>query len=438
MPELHEYQRRAVKHLLDHNKAGLFMDMGLGKTAVVLTALTDEHLPALVIAPKRVAEHVWRQERDKWRPDLSMALAIGSKPNRVAALSGFNSNTDIVVVGRDNIKDVPESKFETIVLDESSGFKSRSTQRWKTARRLTGPTPYVWELTGTPSPNGLMDLWAQIFLLDRGQRLEDGIGKFRDRYFYPGRRLPNTNIITQWHLKPGAEEAIHRRIEDICLSMFSDDHLDLPAVTYNKVEVPLPGKAMKVYRQMKKDLVADIDLLGTFTAANAAVLSNKLSQISAGFLYDDNDTSIVEPIHDAKIEAIQEIIDGTGSPVLIFHRYIAERDRILAAIPGAESIDSDHAIERWNDGSIPVLLAHPASAGHGLNLQHGGHTIVWATLPWSLEEHLQANGRLARQGQENPVVVHYLLSPGTIDSYILKRLQEKSDVQTALMTHLSE
>lgn len=432
---LHDYQRRAVKHLHDNPHAGLFLEMGLGKTAVVLTALTPEHLPTLVIAPKRVAENVWQAERDRWRPDLTIGIAAGSPAQRQAVLG---SNHDITVIGRDNIKDVPHGRYETIVLDELSGFKSHRSQRYKAARRLTGPAPYVWGLTGTPTPNGLMDLWSQMFLLDRGARLENGIGKYRERYFKIGAMLPQTHIVTRWDLKPGAEEAIHRKISDICLSMFSDDHLDLPAVTYNAVEVPLPPKVMKIYREFKQDLVADIDLIGVFTAASAGVLSSKLAQVSAGFLYKDDDSSVVVPLHDEKIKAIQEIVDGTGSPVLLFYKFVAEKEEILRNIDGAVSIDEPGAIDRWNTGQIPVLLAHPASAGHGLNLQYGGHTVVWASLPWSLEEYMQGNGRIARQGQENPVVIHHLLSPGTVDSHVLKALDKKESVQDALLNHLSE
>lgn len=436
MLELKDYQHQAIQHLNDHPKAGLFLDMGLGKTAAVLHTLTEEHLPALVIAPKRVAEHVWQAERKKWKIGLSMALAIGGPAKRQTILWNKIDPVDIVVVGVDNIKDTPIGVYKTIILDESSKFKGRGV-RWRCARKLTKDATYVWALTGTPAPNGLIDLWAQIFLLDRGQRLETGIGKYRDRYFDPGRRIAGGKIVG-WDLKPGAEASIHRKIDDICLSMSSVDHLDLPSVTYNEVGVPLPPKAMKVYADLKDTLVADLSLLGepVFTAANAAVLTNKLSQVSAGFLYEDDLAPMNLWLHNEKIKAIQEIVDGTGSPVLVFYGFAAERDRILADIEGAVSIDAEDAIDRWNRGEVAVLVAHPASAGHGLNLQYGGHTIVWATLTWSLEQWEQGNKRIHRQGQEHPVVIHCLLSPDTIDPHMLQRVRDKVTVQNALLDHL--
>lgn len=434
---LHGYQQLAVDHLHRNPHAALFLDMGLGKTAVVLRALTPEHLPVLVTAPKRVAEHVWPAEAALWRPDLSIAVAVGSPAQRAAVLQG---SADVIVVGRDVLRDaVPEqARFRTVVLDESSGFKTRNSLRWKTARKLVKSMPNVWELTGTPSPNGLMDLWAPTYLLDGGQRLESALTRFRSRYFRPGRQLAN-GVVTEWILRDGAAEKIHAAVEDICLSMDGEGRIELPPVTYNEVAVPLSPGTRRVYQRMKNDLVADLDLLGDMhTAANAAVLSSKLSQITAGFLYSDAMDGTSDTLHRDKVAALREIIEGTGSPVLVFYRFIAEREMIRAALPElVHTLDELGVLDRWDQGKVPVLLAHPASAGHGLNLQRGGHTIVWSTPTWSLEEHMQGNGRLARQGQTHPVVIHYLVSPDTVDVAILDRLREKKTSQQALLDHLA-
>ena len=447
--KLHDYQEIAVEHLHRNPRAALFLDMGLGKTAITLRALTPDHLPVLVTAPKRVAENVWAKEASIWRPDLTISVAKGDPRQRREALE---SGADIVVIGRDNLKDVLPyaATFRTFILDEISGFKTRGSLRWKTARKIVGlklgktggppTTRYIWGLTGTPSPNGLMDLWSQVFLLDGGERLGKTLTGFRGRYFLPGRQLAN-GVITEWFLRPESDHHIHALLEDICLSMDSVGRIDLPPVTYNQVSVPLPASVLKIYRTLKDTLVVDLALLGEIhSAVNAAVLSSKLSQISAGFMYvDDADIrgGIYDTLHQDKVKAVQEIVEGTGSPVLVFYRFKAERDMITAAMPGlVHSIDEPDAIARWNRGELPVLLAHPQSAGHGLNLQHGGHTIVWASLPWSLEEHEQSNKRLARQGQQHPVVIHYLISPNTIDGSILVRLREKKSVQDALLEHL--
>ena len=447
--ELHSYQRTAVRHLHDNPRAGLFLDMGLGKTASTLCALTEDHLPALVVAPKRVAEHVWRDEAALWRPDLELVVAAGRPDARRASLA---SGADIVALGRDNLRDalsVP-SPWRTVVIDELSGFKTRNSVRWKTAAQLlwgsqrsaraTPQVPHVWGLTGTPSPNGLGDLWAQLWLLDRGQRLGSTLTEFRSRFMTPGRQLAN-GVITEWLLRPGAAEKIHELVSDICMSLDAQDILHLPPTTRNRIDVTLPSSAMTAYRRMKDDLVADLTMIDgeVHTAQNAAVLTNKLSQISAGFLYvDDADlrSGAYTPLHREKLRALEEIVDGTGSPILVFYRYRVERDLIASTFPQAVDIDAPGALERWNQGKVPLLLAHPASAGHGLNLQHGGHTIVWTSLPWSLEEWEQANKRLARQGQRHPVVIHLLMARKTVDGAILERLTTKADVQTALLRHL--
>lgn len=429
--QLHEYQERAVKHLHANDRAALLLDMGLGKTAVVLRALEPRHLPVLVIAPKRVAEHVWEAEGLKWRRDLNLIVAKGTPAQRRRAI---DSGADVTVIGRDNIKDIKAGRYNTIVLDEMSGFKNRSTNRWKLARPICREAQYVWGLTGTPTPNGLMDLWAQLYLLDGGQRLGATLGAYRGRYFRPGRVLPN-NVVIEWTLKPGAETAIHRKVADICMSMAAEDYLDMPPFVINKVEVDLPASVAATYDQMRRTLLATLSDTSVITAANAAVVSSKLSQISAGFIYDDQNLLDSTDLHDAKIEALKEIIEGSGSPVLVFYRFKAEARRIAAAIPEAEFLTAPTAVKRWCLGQVPVLLAHPVSAGHGLNLQAGGHTVVWSTLTWSAEEWEQANARLWRQGQEHPVIVHWLSAAG-VDEAMRARLLDKVSAQEALLAHL--
>lgn len=438
--KLHDYQEVALEFMRARKHAGLFLDMGLGKTAVSLRALTPEHLPALVIAPKRVAEYTWEPEVAKWRPDLTVAVAKGTPAKRRAALE---AGADIVVISRDNMADAEPmaKKFQTMIIDELSGFKTRGSKRWNCARRLRRVIPRVWGLTGTPSPNGLLDLWAQVFILDGGDALGTTLGGFRNRYFYPAKRIDNGQVV-EWGEHPGSSARIHRLLEPLCLSMTTEGRVDLPPVIYNRVEVHLPGPAMAIYKQMKKDLVVVAELLGNVehSAVNAAVLSNKLSQITAGALYPDErlpgDTAYTQ-LHTEKAKAVREIVEGTGSPVLVVYRFKSELDALKAELKGlVHTMDEPNIVSRWNAGKIPVLLAHPASAGMGLNLQDGGHTMVWTSLTWSLEEYQQMNKRLARQGQKNSVVIHHLLVPGTVDGAILDRLEGKKSVQDALMDHL--
>lgn len=440
-PPLHDYQKTAVEFLQRPGGSGLFLDMGLGKTAASLTALRPDMLPALVTAPKRVAEETWPAEVPKWRPDLTIAVAAGKPAQRAAALQ---SGADVVVIGRDNLADaVPHAKrFRTFILDELSGFKTKSSARWKAAKKIADDVGVsrVWGLTGTPEPNGAMDLWAQVYLLDGGVALGKTLTGFRNRYFSPGQQLPS-GTITRWDIRPGAHDSIMRKLEGFCLSMQTDGRLQLPEVTYNVVDVPLPPEARKLYQTMKRDMVAGLELLGeVHSASTAAVLSQKLEQIASGFLYkDDADlrAGAFSPVHNEKTNALREIIDGSSGGVLVGYRYKAELGRLKGSLGSiAHTLDEPNIVERWNAGEVPVLLAHPASAGHGLNLQFGGHTIVWATVPWSLEEYMQFNKRLPRQGQKHPVVIHHLVAQHTVDQAKMERLQEKKSMQQALLDHL--
>jgi len=448
---LHSYQQHAVDFLHSRGAAGagLLLDMGLGKTAISLTALQPEDLPALVVAPKRVAEEVWPVEVPKWRPDLTVAVAAGSPAKRQKALA---SGADVVVISRDNLADAAAKehvhRWGRFIIDELSGFKNRSSIRWKEARRITKGRNHrgTWGLTGTPTQRQLLDLWPQMYLLDGGQALGQTLGGYRARYFTaaPGKTLPS-GVVTQWDLvSDEAEAAIREKLSELCVSMSAADNLDLPETSHNTVTVPLPPAVMRVYKAMKDDYYVDLEILGiggeVHTADGAGAKTGKLQQIAAGFLYADDAElrgGAYDVLHTEKVKALQEIIEGTGSPVVVAYWYKAEREMLLAALGDqAHTMDEPGVVKAWNEGRIPVLLLHPASAGHGLNLQHGGHTLVWYTVPWSLELYQQTNARLPRQGQQHPVLIHHLIAPGTVDEAVMQVLAEKKSVQDALLEHL--
>lgn len=437
-PRLHGYQRRAVRHLHEHPRAALFLEMGLGKTATVLQALTADHLPALVVSTKRAAELTWPTEAETWRPDLSVQVAKGAPAKRARALS---SDADLVVVGRDVLHTVADllgkdHKFRTVVLDELTSFKTPSSRRFKAARRLCSQVPYVWGLTGTPVPGGYADLWGQLALIDRGARLGRTLGQFRERYLRADFKL-SSGAVGSWSLRPGAKERIDSALADVCLSMTAADYLQLPPRTDNTVQVRLPPAAAKVYRELERDLVANLGT-GTYTAKDAAQATNRLQQVSAGFLYPDTE----EPeagtarLHTEKVQAVAEVVEGTGSPVLVLYAFRWERDELLRALPGARAADDGDAVSEFAAGRLPVLVAHPASIGHGLNFQHASHTVVWASLPWSSELYDQANDRVDRQGQTHPVVVHHVQTEPGVDARMLQALQGKIDVQDSLLKAL--
>lgn len=407
--------------------------------------MTREHLPALVSAPVRVARSVWPAETSIWRSDLKVVVAEGK--DREAALAG-EIPADIVVISREQLEHaVPHAgRFKTFIMDELSSFKNQKSNRFKKARAITKETPHVWGLTGTPAPNGLLDLWPQMFLLDRGEALGSHVSKFRARYFTEGARLPS-GVITRWDIRPGAAAQIHRQLEPIALSMGTEGRVKLPPVTFNDVLVELPPRVRTMYKRLKEDLVTDLTDLGMddasmISASNAAVLSGRLAQVVSGFVYPDPDERLVDEeaytvLHSEKLKAVDEIIESaSGSPVMIAYRFRAELDRLKERYPEAREPDTAKDIDDWNAGRIPILLVHPASAGHGLNLQHGGHILVWHTLPWSLEEYQQTNKRLARSGQKLPVTIHHLLSPSTVDMSVKDALKGKTSVQDALLHHL--
>ena len=436
---LHGYQRRGVEHLHANPRAGLFLIPGLGKTAITLSALTEAHLPVLVVAPKRVTEQTWPDEIAKWRPDLTYSLVRGGPKEREAKLK---EDTDIHLITRDtfggDLKVLKRLPYKTIIIDELSGFKSRQSQRWKSMNKIAKNVPYIWGLTGTPTPTTLLNLWSQVYLLDRGARLERTITAYRTRYFLPGKRLPN-GVITSWTLKPGSEDAIHALIPDICMSVDKTnvkfpDRID----TYHWFD--LSSGAMKKYDLMKDKFVAEISGKAV-SVEHSAAKTNKMSQIASGFLYhsglvgvDESDQAETTHIHMEKMEIANEILEeAQGAPAMIFYGYDEDRRRLLQ-LPGAVDVRTPYAIERWNKGNIPILLAHPASAGHGLNLQHGGSLMIWYGLTWSSEEYVQGIGRLVRQGQPSPAVaVHHILARHTVDELMLDVVQGRISRQDALL-----
>lgn len=439
----HDYQTRAKDFILEHPKAGMLLEMGLGKTVITLTAidvLINELFEVdrvLVIAPKRVAEDTWTREHAKWDHlrHLRVSKVLGSPEQRRRALA---VDADVYVIGRDNVVWLVEQcrqdwPFGMVVIDELSSFKNPQAKRFRALKKVIPKASRVVGLTGTPSANGLMDLWAEIYLLDRGERLGHTLGAYREKYFRPGAR--NGYVVFKWEPLRGSREKIEAAISDICISMSADDYLTLPKRIDNLIPVKLSPQEMKQYKTMEAEQLLHIDDEDV-VALNAAAVMTKLLQIANGSVYS-HEGNVVR-LHDAKLEALLEIIDTTDSPVLIFYSYKHDLAAIKAAIPGARTLDGPEDIAEWNAGRVQVLLAHPASVGYGLNLQEGGHVIVWYGLTWSLELYQQANARLYRQGQDKPVIIHHLIAEGTVDEQVMRALQEKDMSQAALMAALKE
>ncbi len=434
----YSYQEYALKFILNSKAAGIFLDCGLGKTVITLTAIAElmhnrfEISKALVIAPLRVSENVWDVEAKKWGhlKHLRVAKVLGSEKKRIQAL---NTNADIYVINRENTKWLVDYykkdwPFDMLVLDELSSFKSHRAKRFKALRKVRPLCKRVVGLTGTPAPNGLIDLWAQVYLLDSGQRLGKTISGYRDRYFLPDKR--NQHVIFSYKPKEGAEEAIYKKLSDICISMKNRDYLTLPERMDNILGINLPPKVLEQYRQLERDLLLPL-LEGDIVAGSAAVLTNKLLQITGGAVYDEEKK--VQILHDEKLKALEDLVEATnGKPVLVYYNYRHELERIQKQFL-CRVLDTAKDMEDWNKGEIPVMLAHPASAGHGLNLQNGGSTIIWFGLPWSLELYQQANARIHRQGQKNTVVVHHLVAKETIDEDVMQVLAKKQAGQEALL-----
>ncbi len=438
----YKYQQYATNHIIDNPASALFLDMGLGKTVSTLTAIDDLMLlgdinKTLVIAPLRVAEDTWSTEVEKWDhlKHLRISKVLGKEKDRITAL---NQEADIYVINRENVEWLVNKYFnnwvfDMLVIDELSSFKSPKAQRFKALKKVRPFFKRVVGLTGTPTPNSLIDLWPQVYLLDGGKRLGKTITSYRQQYFTPGQM--NGHIVYNYNLKSGADETIHSRISDICISMMAKDYLDLPERIDNRIEISLSDSIKKKYKQLEKDLVIELGE-NDITAANAAVLTNKLLQMANGAIYSE-DKSVVE-IHDEKLKALLEVIEAAnGKPVLVFYSFQHDYDRITKFLNNKgykpKKLNDSGDIKAWNEGKIDILLLHPASAGHGLNLQYGGSTIVWFGLPWSLELYQQANARLHRQGQKEVVVINHLISKGTVDEDVIKALGNKEVNQNVLL-----
>lgn len=440
----HEYQKYAIEYIETHPVSAILLGCGLGKTSIALTAIDDmlhdtfEIRKVLVVAPIRVCTNSWPDEIRKWDhlSDLRFTVAVGNREERLAALS---ADAEVYIINRENLPWLVEESglpfdYDMCILDELSSFKNWQSKRFRAFMKVRPKLKRVVGMTGTPSSNGLMDLFAEYRCLDMGERLGRFIGRYREAYFAPDRR--NGNIIYSYKPLPGAEDEIYRRIGDITISMRSTDFLDMPELVTSEYKVTLDEAEREKYDAMKRDLLLRLPD-GEVTAANAASLSGKLSQLANGAVYAD-DGSATE-VHARKLDALEDIIESAnGSPLLIAYWYkhdlerISERLRKLH-IPFAQ-LDTPEDIRRWNIGEYHVMLIHPASAGHGLNLQHGGSTIVWFSIPWSLELYTQTVDRLFRQGQESKTVsVIHIVTKGTIDGRIVKALKDKDDTQSALI-----
>lgn len=440
----HDYQRYATEYIESHPAAAVFLDMGLGKTSITLTALNnllfdyfDVHR-ILVVAPLRVARNTWSDEIEKWDHlhNLTFAIAVGTEKERIAALT---QKSDITMINRENLQWLIEKsgqpfEYDMVVIDELSSFKNHQAKRFKALMKVRPKVKRIVGLTGTPSSNGLMDLFAEFKILDMGARLGRFIGQYRNSYFKPDK--VSGPIVYSYKPLPGAEDAIYQKISDITISMKAADHLKMPELINTKYMVHLSDKEKKKYEDMKAELVLALPE-GEITAANAASLSNKLSQMANGAVYAD-DESILS-VHERKLDALEDIIESAnGKPLLVAYWFKHDLMRIEQRLNEKkipfQKLDTDASMKRWNKGELPVALIHPASAGHGLNLQSGGSTLVWFGITWSLELYQQTVARLYRQGQESrTVTIIHILTQGTVDEKIMKALADKDSTQSALI-----
>lgn len=434
----HSYQEYAIKFIESHPISALFLDMGLGKTSITLTAVNEllfdsfEVRKVLVIAPLRVARNTWCDEIKKWDHlrNIKYSIVVGTEKERISAL---NEKDDIYIINRENIdwlvnKSEYKFDFDMVVIDELSSFKNHQSKRFKSLMKIRPKVKRIVGLTGTPSSNGLMDLFAEFKVLDLGERLGYFIGQYRNTYFKPDKT--NGAIVYSYKPLPNAEDSIYERISDITVSMKASEYLKMPELVISNYQVEMSENEKKRYDEMKKNLICEIKD-GEITVSNAGSLSNKLSQFANGAVYDD-EQNIVE-IHSRKLDALEDIIESmNGKPLLVAYWYKHDLQRIKKRFDVRE-IKTGKDIADWNKGKIPVALIHPASAGHGLNLQQGGSTLVWFGLTWSLELYQQTNGRLYRQGQKNTVVIQHIVTKGSIDEQILKALERKNKTQEDLI-----
>ena len=434
----HEYQKYATKFIEENDISALLLDMGLGKSVITLTAIRNliikgEVGRVLVIAPLRVARSTWPDEIAKWDHlnDLTYSVAVGTEKERLEAL---RKNVEIVIINRENVdwlvnKSGYRFNFDMIVIDELSSFKSYSAKRFKALLKVRPYVERIVGLTGTPSSNGLMDLWAEYRLLDFGERLGRYITRYRLKYFEPDKR--SATVIFSYKLLPGAEDEIYNAISDITISMKAKDYLKMPDLIINEVTVELDPTERRTYETLRKEMVVQISEQEEIDAVNAASLSGKLLQMANGAVYDEDKR--VLRIHEKKLDALEDLIEAAnGKPVLIAYWYKHDLERIKERF-NVREILNDQDIRDWNSGKIDVAVIHPASAGHGLNLQQGGSTMIWFGLTWSLELYEQANARLYRQGQNETVVIHHIITKGTIDEDVMLALKRKEKMQSALI-----
>ena len=446
--EPYDYQKYCISRIIDTNKVGLYIDMGLGKTIITLTAIKKlkyEMLAirkVLVIAPKKVAESTWTKEAEKWDGTkiLRFSKVLGSREKRIKALT---KAADIYITNRENVtwlcdyyrNDWP---FDMVIVDESSSFKSPKAKRFKALAGMLPKIERLVELTGTPSPHGIEDLWSQVYLLDQGERLGKRFSGFRNRYFDPGAR--SANIIYSYTPKPRSYESVLNKIQDICISMKAEDYLQLPDMILQDIPVELDQKAMKAYTDLEKQMVLDLpEDEEEISVTTAAALSNKLLQLSNGAVYDED--HIPHEVHKCKIEAFMELIESLqGKPALVFYNFKHDKFRILEALEKTDlnvrELRAPQDQDDWNSGKVDILLAHPASAAYGLNLQEGGNHVVWFGLTWNYEQYTQANARLHRQGQNERVIVHHLVCQGTRDEDVMGALRLREDAQDYVMESL--
>lgn len=432
----HDYQAFATNFILDHPVCGLILDMGLGKSVITLTALWDLLLDrfdigkVLIVAPKRVAEDTWPKELAKWDhlDGLSYCLVMGTEDQRRTALQ---KRAKLYIINRENVAWLVAKcpwQFDTLVLDELSSFKNSKAQRFRALKQVRPRVKRVIGLTGTPRPNSLLDLWPQMYLLDMGQRLGRFVGGYRERFFVPDKR--NREIIYSYKPREGAEEKIYELISDICISMKAVDHLNMPPIISNTIEVHMSPKEQCLYDEFQRNMVLRLEG-EELDAINAASLSSKLTQMANGAVYGEDKR--VFAIHDRKLDALEDLIEAAnGQPLLVAYWFRHDLERIQKRFPTVRVIDKPQDIDDWNAGKIPVALIHPASAGHGLNLQEGGSTVVWFGLTWSLELYQQLNARLWRQGQRHTVVIQHIVTTGTQDEDIMAALSRKDLGQEAM------
>lgn len=437
------HQKAGIDWIIKHNACALLWGMGTGKTVTTLTAvdlLLNDYMedgPVLVIAPKRVAENTWSKETAKWEhlQHLRISRIMGTEKQRLTSLS---APADIYVINRENVVWLVETLgkhwcFPVVVIDELSSFKSAQSKRWKALRRVRGRIRRLIGLTGTPRPNGLEDFWPEIYLLDQGERLGKTLGAFRARYLVPEKM--NGHIVYSYRPKDGAEDEVYKQLADICMSIRKEDVLTLPGQVYEDIELETPPALLKQYKQFERDKVMEcLDADGEIVAGTEAALTNKLLQFANGAIYDIEGG--VHRIHNIKLDALEELIEEAGGdPVLVLYAYKHDADRIRERI-ACRALDTEADIDAWDRGEIPVALAHPASIGHGLNLQAGGHITVWFGLPWSLELYEQANERLNRPGQKHICIVYHLIMKGTHDERVLKALKRKEIGQAGALEAL--